>query len=134
MEKIGIHLLDPWNVSTCGINCYFHISITNCREHYFRLGSNGRVQVCKSIRPTCLHKSIFFTSCLPRSNQFPTGHPATKLGRQGCRRKAKTRRPNDHLDNNNLNNNYTFGNSLHNFQKVSLCILFTKGMLPLVPI
>ena len=27
--------------STCGLNCHFHISITNCREHYLRLGSNG---------------------------------------------------------------------------------------------
>ena len=30
--------------------------------------------------------------------------------------------------------NSTFGNSLHNIQKVSLCILLTKGMLPLVSI
>ena len=28
----------------------------------------------------------------------------------------------------------TFGNSLHDIQKVSLCIFLTKGMLPLVPI
>ena len=40
-------------------------------------------------------KSIFFTSCLPRSNKFPTTHPATKLGRQWCRRKTKTRCPDD---------------------------------------
>ena len=122
------------SILTCGPNCYFHISITNCRKHYFRLCSNGRVQVCKSIRPTCMCKGIFFTPCLPRSNKFPTAHPATKLGRQGCRRKAKTHHTNDRMDNNDLNHNCTFGNPLHNIQKVLVCILITTGMLPLIPI
>ena len=27
--------------STHGINCHIHISLTNCREHNSRLGSNG---------------------------------------------------------------------------------------------
>ena len=81
-----------------------------------------------------MHKSIFFTTCLPGSNSIPATHFATKLGRQGCRRKTKTSRPNDHVDHNNFNRNSTFGNPLYNIQKVSLCILLTKGMLPLVPI
>ena len=79
-------------------------------------------------------KSIFFATCLPGSNSIPATHFATKLGRQGCRRKTKTRRPNDRVDHNDFNRNSTFGNSLHDIQKVSLCILPTKGMLPLVPI
>ena len=79
-------------------------------------------------------KSIFSTTCLPGPNSIPATHFATKLGRQRCRRKAKTRRPNDRVDHNNFNHNSTFGNSLHDIQKVSLCILLTKGMLPLVPI
>ena len=106
----------------------------NCREYYFRLGSNGIVQICKSIRPTSMCKSIFSATCLPRSNSIPATHFATKLRRQGCRRKAKTRRPNDCVDHNDFNHNSTFGNSVHDIQKVSLCILLTKGMLPLVPI
>ena len=81
-----------------------------------------------------MHKSIFFTTCLPGPNSIPATHFATKLGRQGCRRKAKTRHPNDCVDHNDFNYNSTFGNSLHDIQKVSLCILLTKGMLPLVPI
>ena len=40
------------------------------------------------------------------------------VGRQGCRRKAKTHHPNDCMDHNDLNHNYTFGNPLHNIQKV----------------
>ena len=39
---------------------------------------------------------------------------ATKLGRQGCRRKTETCRPNDRLDNNILNHTSTFGNPIHN--------------------
>ena len=86
-----------------------------------------------SAPPTCI-KAYSLPPANPDQNQVLTAHPATKLGRQGCRRTAKTRRPNDCLDNNDLNHNYTFGNPLRNFQKVSLCILLTKGMLPLVPI
>ena len=134
MEKIGIYLLNPRNDSTHGLNCRFYILITNCREHYLRLGSNGRVQICKSIRPTSMHKSIFSTSCLPRPNSISATHLATKLWRQGCRRKAKSCCPNDRVDCNDFNHNNTFGNPLHNIQKVSLCFLITKGMLPLVPI
>ena len=81
-----------------------------------------------------MHKSIFSTTCLPGPNSIPATHFATKLGRQGCRRKAKTRHPNDRVDHNDFNHNSTFGNSLHDIQKVSLHILITKGMLPLVPI
>ena len=81
-----------------------------------------------------MRKSIFPTTCLPRPNSISATHFATKLGRQGCRRKAKTHRPNNHVDHNDFNHNSTFGNSLHDIQKVSLRILITKGMLPLVPI
>ena len=35
-----------------------------------------------------------------------------------AKRKAETRRPNDCLDNDILNHNYTFGDSIHNIQKV----------------
>ena len=79
-------------------------------------------------------KSILFTICLPRSNSIPTAHFTTKLGGQGCRRKTKTRSPNDRLDYNNIDYNNITGYPLHNFQKMSLCILLAKGVLPLVPI
>ena len=81
-----------------------------------------------------MRKSIVSTTCSPRPNSIPTTHFTTKLGRQGCRRKTKTRSPNECLDYNNINYNNTIGNSLYNFQKMLLCILITKGMLPLVPI
>ena len=81
-----------------------------------------------------MRKSIFFTTRLPRSNSISTAHFATKLGRQGCRRKTKTRSPNDRLDCNNIDYNNITSDPLHNFQKMSLCILFAKGVLPLVPI
>ena len=69
-----------------------------------------------SAPPACI-KSIFSTTCSPGPNSFPTTHFTTKLGRQGCRRKTKTRSPNDRLDYNNINYNNTIGNSLYNFQK-----------------
>ena len=134
MEKIGIYLLNPWNVSTRGPNYHCYISITNCREYYFRLSSNGRVQICKPIRPTSMCKGIFPTTCLPGRNSIQATHFTTKLGRQGCRRKAKTRSPNDCMDYNDINHNNIIGNPLHNIQKVSICFFLTKGMLPLVPI
>ena len=81
-----------------------------------------------------MRKSIFSTTCSPGPNSIPTTHFTTKLGRQGCRRKTKTRSPNDRLDYNNIDYNNTIGNSLYNFQKMSLCILITKGVLPFVPI
>ena len=81
-----------------------------------------------------MHKSIYSTTCLPGPNSISTTHLTTKLGRQGGRRKTKTRSPNDRLDYNNIDYNNIIGDSLYNFQKMSLCILITKGMLPLVPI
>ena len=106
----------------------------HCREHYFRLGSNGRVKICKSICPTSMCQSIFSTTCLPRPNSISTTHIATKLGRQGCRRKTKARHTNDCVDHNDFNHNNTSGNSLCDIQKMSICILLTKGMLPLISI
>ena len=79
-------------------------------------------------------QSIFSTTCRPGSNSISTTHIATKLGRQGCGRKTKARRPNDHVDHNNFNHNNTSGNSLYDIQEISICILLTKGMLPLVSI
>ena len=81
-----------------------------------------------------MRKSIFSTACSPRPNSIPATHFTTKLGRQGCRRKAKTGSTNDCLDYNDIIYNNTIGNSLYNIQKVSICILITKGMLPLVSI
>ena len=46
----------------------------------------------------------------------------------------QARRPNDRVDHNNFNHNNTSGNSLYDIQEMSICILFTKGMLPLVSI
>ena len=106
----------------------------HCREHYFRLGSNGRVQIRKSICPTSMCQSIFSTTCLPRPNSISTTHIATKLERQGCGRKTKAHCPNDRVDHNDFNHNNTSGNSLYDIQEMSICILSTKGMLPLVSI
>ena len=79
-------------------------------------------------------QSIFSTTCLPGPNSISATHIATKLGRQGCGRKTKAHRPNDRVDHNNFNHNNTSGNSLYDIQEMSICILFTKGMLPLVSI
>ena len=76
--------------------------------------------------PPAFIKAFSLPPAYPDQIQF---QPPTLEGR-----KAKTRRPNDHVDYNDFNHNSTFGNSLHDIQKVSLCILLTKGMLPLVPI
>ena len=80
-----------------------------------------------------MRNSIFSTTCSPGPNSFTTTNFTTKLGRQGCRRKTKTRIPNDRLDYNNIDYNNTIGNSLYDFQKMLLCILITKGVLPLIP-
>ena len=79
-------------------------------------------------------QSIFLTTCLPKPNSISTAHFATKLGRQRCGRKTKAHHPNDRVDHNNFNHNNTSGNSLYDIQEMSICILFTKGMLPLVSI
>ena len=79
-------------------------------------------------------QSIFSTTCLPGPNSISATHFATELGRQRCRRKTKAHRPNDRVDHNDFNHHNTSGNSLHDIQKMSLGILLTKGMLPLVSI
>ena len=89
MEKIGIRLLNPWNESTCGLNCYFHISITNCREHYLRFGSNGRVQVCKSIRPTHLLKAYSLPPAYPDQINFQPPTLPQNWGDKGAEGKQK---------------------------------------------
>ena len=85
-----------------------------------------------SAPPVCVKS--FSTTCSPGPNSIPTTHFTTKFGRQGCRRKTKACSTNNCLDYNDINYNYTIGNYLYNIQKVLLCILITKGMLPLVPI
>ena len=86
-----------------------------------------------SAPPACV-KAFSLPTCSPGPNSIPTTHVTTKLGRKGCRRKTKTRSPNDRLDYNNIDHNNTIGNSLYDFQKMLLHILITKGVLPLVPI
>ena len=61
----------------------------NCREHYLRLGSNGRVQVCKSIRPTSMHKSIFFTPPYPDQINFQPPTLPQNWGDKGAEGKQK---------------------------------------------
>ena len=81
-----------------------------------------------------MRKSIFSTTRSLGPNSISTAHFTTRLGRQGCRRKTKDSSTNDCLGHNDINYNNTIGNSLYHFQIMSLCILVTKGMLPLVPI
>ena len=71
MEKIGICVLHPGNDITCGINCDIHISLMDCREHNSRFSSNGRIQICKSIRKC---KGITLPPAYPNkfSFQLPT--------------------------------------------------------------
>ena len=58
-------------------------------------------------------------------DQFNFSHPPChKIGETRVEKESK----------NLITHNNTFGNSLHNIQKVSLRFLITKGMLPLVPI
>ena len=86
-----------------------------------------------SAPPACV-KAYSLPPAYPNQINFQPPTLPQNWGDKGAEGKAKTRRPNDRMDNNDLNHNYTFGNPLHNIQKVSVCILITKGMLPLVPI
>ena len=85
-----------------------------------------------SASPACV-KAFSLPRAYPDPNSISTTHIATKLGRQGCGGKTKARRPNDRVDHNNFNHNNTSGNLLYDIQEMSICILFTKGMLPLYP-
>ena len=80
-----------------------------------------------------MRKSIFSTTCLPGPNSISTTHFTTKLGRQGCRRKTKTRSPNDRLDYNNIDYNNTIGNSLYNFRKCRYVSSLPRVCFPLYP-
>ena len=86
-----------------------------------------------SAPPACI-KAYSLPPAYPDQINFQPPTLPQNWGDKGAEGKQKTRRPNDRMDNNDLNHNSTFGNSLHNIQKVSVCILITKGMLPLVPI
>ena len=80
-----------------------------------------------------MHKSILFTTRLPRSNSISTAHFATKLGRQGCRRKTKTRSSNDRLDYNNIDYNNITSDPLHNFKKCRYVSSLPRVCFPLYP-
>ena len=84
--------------------------------------------------PPTYVKAISIPTAYPDQIKFQPPTLPQNLGDKGAEGKAKTRCPNDHLDHNDFDHNYTFGNPLHNIQKVSVCILITQGMLPLVPI
>ena len=87
-----------------------------------------------SAPPACV-KAFSLPPVHPDQIQFqPPTLPQNWGSRQGCRRKAKTRSTNDCLDYHDINHNNIIGNPLYNIQKVSICFLITKGMLPLVPI
>ena len=83
--------------------------------------------------PPTYVKAYSIPPAYPNQIKFQLPDLPQNWGDKGAEGK-QTRCPNDRLDHNNLNHNYTFGNPLHNIQKVSLCILITNGMLPLVPI
>ena len=78
-------------------------------------------------------QSIFFTTCLPKPNSISTTHFATKLGRQGCGGKTKTRRPNDRVDHNNFNHNNTSGNLYTIFKKCRYVSSLPRVCFPLYP-
>ena len=86
-----------------------------------------------SAPPACV-KAFSLPPAYPDQIQFQPPTLPQNWGRQGCRRKTKTRSPNDCLDYNNIDHNNITSDPLYNFQKMSLCILFAKGVLPLVPI
>ena len=81
-----------------------------------------------SAPPACV-KAFSLPPAYPDQIQF---QPPTLP--QNGRRKTKTHSPNDRLDYNNIDYNNIIGDSLYNFQKMSLCILIPKGVLLLVPI
>ena len=85
--------------------------------------------------PACV-KSILVTTPLPRSKfNFQPPNFCHKIGEIRVQKeKQKTRSPTDRLDHNNIDYNYVISDPLHDFQKMSLCILFAQGVLPLVPI
>ena len=86
-----------------------------------------------SAPPACI-KAFSLPPAYPEQIQFQPPTLPQNWGDKGAEGKQKLAPQNDHVDHNDFNHNSTFGDSLHNIQKVSLCILLTKGMLPLVPI
>ena len=81
--------------------------------------------------------SKHFLYHLPTRTKFNFNHPhCHKVGEhKGAGRKTKARRCQmTAWISNDFNHNNTSGNSLYDIQEMSICILFTKGMLPLVPI
>ena len=78
---------------------------------------------------------IFCTTCSPGPNSFPTTNFTTKLGRQGCRRKTKNSQAQMTAWITTILIIITLLAILYTiFKKCALCILITKGVLPLVPI
>ena len=84
--------------------------------------------------PSACVKAISLPPAYLDQIQFEPPTLPQNWGDKGAEGKTKTRSPNDRLDYNNIDYNNITGHSIHNFQKMSLCILVTKGVLPLVPI
>ena len=79
--------------------------------------------------------SKHFLYHLPNQTKFNFNHPhCHKIGETRVQKENKSSRPNDRVDHNDFNHNNTSGNSVCDIQKMSICILLTKGMLPLVSI
>ena len=84
--------------------------------------------------PAACVKAFSLPPAYPDQIQFQPPTLPQNWGDKGAEGKTKTCSPNDRLDYHNINYNNITRNPLHNFQKMSLCILLAKGVLPLVPI
>ena len=84
--------------------------------------------------PSACVKAFSLPPAYPNQIQFQPPTLPQDWGDKGVEGKQKARRPNDHVDHNDLNHNNTSGNSLHDIQKMSIRILLAQGMLPLVSI
>ena len=86
-----------------------------------------------SAPPVCV-KAFSLPPAYPDQIQFQPPTLPQNWGDKGAEGKQKLTAQNDRLDYNNIDYNNITSDPLHHFQKMSLCILFAKGVLPLVPI
>ena len=86
-----------------------------------------------SAPPTCV-KAFSLHPAYPDQINFQPPTLPQNWGDKGADGKQKLTAQIERMDNNDINHNHNFGDPLCDFQKVSLCILLTQGMLPLVPI
>ena len=77
--------------------------------------------------PPAFVKAFSLPPAYPDQIQFQPPTLPQNWVRQGCRRKTKTRSSDDGVDHHDFNYKSTIGNSLHDIQKVSLCILLYQG-------